>query len=74
MTNRAGVVMGVRLAKSHLADDQFRTVHGRCDACGQISDLEVIDDEYVLCTMCESTITWVRMRLEDDTQVVLTGR
>jgi hypothetical protein len=74
MTGREGVVMGVRLAKSHLADDQFRTVHGRCDACGQVSDLEVIDDEYVLCTMCESTITWVRMSLSDDTEVVLTGR
>lgn len=74
MTGRAGIVMGVRLAKSHLADDQFRTVHGRCDACGQVSDLEVIDEEYVLCTMCESTITWVRMSLPDETEVVLTGR
>lgn len=74
MTGRAGVVMGVRLAKSHLADDQFRTVHGRCDACGQVSDMEVIDAEYVLCTMCESTISWVRLSLSDDTEVVLTGR
>lgn len=74
MTGRAGIVMGVRLAKSHLADDQFRTVHGRCDACGQFSDLEVIDQDYVLCTMCESTITWVRLSLPDETEVVLTGR
>lgn len=74
MTGRAGIVMGVRLAKSHLADDRFRTVHARCDACGQVSDLEVIDEEYVLCTMCESTMTWVRMTLSDETEVVLTGR
>ncbi len=74
MTGRAGIVMGVRLAKSHLADDRFRTVHARCDACGQVSDLEVIDEEYVLCTMCESTMTWVRMTLTDETEVVLTGR
>jgi hypothetical protein len=74
MTDRAGVVMGVRLARSHLADERFETVHARCDACGMTSDLEVIDDSYALCTLCETTNTWVRMKLADDTEVVLTGR
>jgi len=74
MTGRPGVVMGVRLAKSHFADEAFATVHARCEACGRMSDLEVIDERYALCTLCDTTNTWVRMKLPDDTEVVLTGR
>ena len=55
MTGRAGIVMGVRLARSHLADERLETVRARCEACGRISDLEVLDDHYALCTLCEAT-------------------
>jgi hypothetical protein len=72
MTGKAGIVMGVRLARSHLADSSFDTVHALCEACGQVSDLEVIDEDYVLCTLCGTTSSWVRMRLPDETEVVLT--
>ncbi|MDX1646234.1 MAG: hypothetical protein R3304_03730 [Longimicrobiales bacterium] len=72
MTGTPGIVMGVRLAKSHLADDSFETVHARCGACGQLSDLEVLDENYALCTICETTNSWVRMRLPDESEVILT--
>ncbi|MDH3269755.1 MAG: hypothetical protein OEN56_00390, partial [Gemmatimonadota bacterium] len=74
MTGKPGIVMGIRLAKSHLDDDRFETVQARCDACDQISDLEVIDENFALCTLCETTNSWVRMRLPDETEVILTGR
>lgn len=73
-TGRPGIVMGVRLAKSHLADETFETVHARCDACVMVSDLEVIDENFALCTLCETTSRWVRLKLSDDTEVILTGR
>lgn len=74
MTGKAGIVMGVHLAKSHLADEGFETVHARCEACGQVSDLKVIDDDYVVCTLCDTTSGWVRMRLPDESEIVLTRR
>lgn len=72
MTGKSGIVMGVRLARSHLADDSFETVHARCSACGQVSDLEVLDEEFAVCTMCEATNSWVRMKLPDESEVILT--
>ena len=73
-TGKAGIVMGVRLAKSHLNDESFSTVHARCEGCGRISDLEVIDAEFAMCTLCNTTNRWVRMKLADETEVVLTSR
>ena len=73
-TGKTGLVMGVRLAKSHLNDDAFGTVHARCDGCGRTSDLEVIDDDFAMCTLCNTTNRWVRMKLGDQTEVVLTSR
>lgn len=73
MTGKPSIIMGVRLAKSHLADDAFETVHARCEGCGQVSDLEVLDEDHALCTLCETTNRWVRMKLPDETEVVLTG-
>lgn len=72
-TDKAGIVMGVRLAKSHMNDDVFETVHGRCEACGMVSDLKLLDASFAVCTLCESTNRWVRMRLPDDTEIILTG-
>lgn len=72
MTGKSGIIMGVRLARSHLADDSFETVHARCSACGQVSDLEVLDEEFAVCTMCETTNSWVRMKLPDESEVILT--
>lgn len=72
-TGVSGIVMGVRLAKSHLNDASFKVIHARCQGCGQVSDLEVLDDTFALCTLCNSTNRWVMMRLEDGSQVALTS-
>ena len=73
-TGASGVVMGVRLARSHMSDETFRTIRARCDACGQVSDLEIIDANYALCTLCNATSRWVVLRLSDDSEITLTGR
>lgn len=73
-TGKPGIVMGVRLAKSHLNDEAFNTVHARCEGCGEVSDLEVLDDKFALCTLCETTNRWVRMTLPDDSEIILTGQ
>jgi hypothetical protein len=73
-TGSPGIVMGVRLAKSHMSDESFKTIHARCEACGQVSDLEVIDDNYALCTLCNTTTRWVVLKLSDDSEITLTGR
>ena len=73
-TGRPGIVMGVRLAKSHLNDEAFGTVHARCESCGEVSDLEVLDDTFALCTLCNSTNRYVMLKLPDDSEIALTGR
>jgi hypothetical protein len=72
-TGSPGIVMGVRLAKSHLNDASFKTIHARCDGCGQVSDLEVLDDTFALCTLCNTTNRWVVLKLADDSEIALTG-
>ena len=72
-TGKAGIVMGVRLAKSHLNDGAFKTIHARCEACGEISDLEVLGDSLALCPLCNSTVRWVLLDLGDST-IAVTGR
>lgn len=73
-TGKPGIVMGVRLARSHLNDEAFQTVHARCDGCGEVSDLEVLDDTFALCTLCNTTNRWVTLKLGDDSEITLTGR
>ena len=73
-TGKPGIVMGVRLAKSHMNDEAFQTVHARCEGCGEVSDLEVLDDTFALCTLCNTTNRWVKLKLSDDSEIALTGR
>jgi len=72
-TGKPGIVMGVRLAKSHLNDAAFKTIHARCEACGQVSDLEVLDATFALCTLCNTTNRWVMLDL-GDSKIALTRR
>ena len=72
-TGKPGIVMGVRLAKSHLNDDAFDTIHARCDGCGQIVDLEVLDETFALCPLCNTTNRWVMLDV-GDSKIHLTGR
>lgn len=72
-TGKSGIIMGVRLAKSHLNDEAFKTVHARCEACEGVADLEILDDTFALCPLCNTTVRWVLMRLDDGEQVALTS-
>lgn len=73
LTGRPGVVMGMRLAKSHLNDEAFRTLHGECGSCGQFVELEMLDAEHAVCPLCESTNTYVVVDLDDGEAVAVTG-
>ena len=72
-TGKPGIVMGVRLAKSHMNDGAFNTLHARCEGCGQVTDLEVLDGTFALCPLCNTTNRWVRLDLDDST-ITITGR
>jgi len=72
-TGRPGIVMGVRLAKSHMNDSSFKTVHARCEGCGQVSDLEVLDATFALCPLCNTTNRWVTLDL-GESMITVTGR
>ncbi len=72
-TGKPGIVMGVRLAKSHLNDEAFKTIHGRCEACGEISDLEVLDEHFALCPLCNTTNRWVVLKRADGSEVAVVG-
>jgi hypothetical protein len=67
------VVMGVRLARSGLREE-WKTVRAQCEACGQVSDLEVLDMDHAYCTLCGTTNSWMVLELEEDGRVVVTGR
>ena len=73
VTGKPGVVMGVRLAKAHLNDEGFRTVHGECAACGFLAELEVLDEEHAMCPLCNTVVSYVMVALEDGHSVAVTG-
>lgn len=73
VTGKAGIVMGVRLAKSHLNNERFRVTHARCDGCGHVSDLEILDETYAMCTLCDSTNLWATKKLDDGSETTVTG-
>lgn len=70
--DKPGIVMGVRLARSHLREG-WKTIRGACSGCGQTADLEVLDREYAHCPLCDTTNPIVVVRMEDDTLVAITG-
>jgi len=67
------VVMGVRLARSGLREE-WATVRGQCEGCGQVSDLKVLDKDHAFCVLCGSTNTWMILEFDDDGRVAVTGR
>ncbi len=70
LTGRAGIVMGVRLARSHLPHEA-QTVHTTCTACSQLSELEVLDANYAVCALCDSTLRIVMLTLNDETRIIV---
>lgn len=49
------VVMGVRLARSGLKAESWKTVRGVCQGCGETADLEVLSNDYAHCPLCDTT-------------------
>lgn len=73
LTGRPGIVMGVRLARSHMNDAAFQKIHGPCGSCGQTVALEMLDASHAICPECEATNSYVFIDLEDGSAVALTS-
>lgn len=73
LSGSRGVVMGVRLAKSHLNDAAFQAVYGPCGSCGALVGLRMLDDRHAICPECESVNDYVFIDLEDGGAVALTS-
>lgn len=73
LTGRPGVVMGVRLARSHMNDGAFRVVRGECASCGHFGDMERLDDEHAFCPLCNATNTYLMVKLSDGDVVAVTS-
>jgi hypothetical protein len=65
------ILMGVRLAQSGLRPDSFKSVTAPCQDCGVIGELQVIDNQYVLCPSCGSRGRWVRLSVGNEDYVAL---
>ena len=71
LTGRPGLVMGVRLAKSHLPHEA-RTLTAHCDACGQVADMEVLDRTHAVCSVCGSTNEYVIVPVDQTHAIAVT--
>ena len=74
LSGTSGVVMGVRLARSHLRDEAFRRVTTWCEGCQSAREMEVLDGQYAFCPDCGTTNRWVALEGDDDSVVSLTVR
>lgn len=69
----SGIVMGVRLARSGMRpEEDWKVVQGRCQGCGQMVDLEVLDKTYGYCPICGTTNRFVLLELDDETAIAIT--
>jgi hypothetical protein len=65
------ILMAVRLARSGLRPEAFRTHHAPCPDCGETVDLQILDSQYAHCPSCGSRNRWVRLTLGDDDYLAL---
>ncbi len=72
LTGRPGLVMGVRLARSHLPHE-WTTLHGRCDACGAFTELEVVDATHAVCPVCDATNRYLVLPTGEGDALAITG-
>lgn len=74
VTGLPRMVMAVRLARAGLRpEEEWQTVTARCNGCGQVTDMEILDDEYAYCPLCETTNRRIVIRLDEDTFVTMAG-
>jgi hypothetical protein len=68
----AGIVMGVRLARSGLKPiSEWDTVIGVCSGCEEAVELELLDGTYAYCPQCGTTNQWQLIELADEGHVAL---
>jgi hypothetical protein len=65
------IMMGVRLAKSDLRPDAFRTVPGPCPECGETVELKVLNKDFVYCPACGGRSRWLHIELDEEQFVAL---
>jgi hypothetical protein len=65
------MLMAVRLARSGLRPDVFRTVRAPCQDCGVVTDMQMLDNSYAHCPACGSRSRLVRMTIGEDDYVAL---
>lgn len=56
------IVMAVRLARSGLRE-KWPNTRLRCEGCGEVTEMEVLDDSHLLCTVCGTTNPWILLEL-----------
>lgn len=71
LTGRPGMVMGVRLAKSHLPHDA-KMITAHCDACGNVAEMEILDRTHAVCSICESTTAYTIVHIDETHSVTVT--
>ena len=71
LTGRPGMVMGVRLAKSHLPHEA-RMLTAHCESCGMVADMEVLDRTHAVCSLCESTNEYVIVPVDETHAIAVT--
>jgi Zn finger protein HypA/HybF involved in hydrogenase expression len=54
------------------AEGEWKTVHGRCQGCGRMADLEVLDRTYGYCPLCGTTNRFVLLELDEQTAIAIT--
>lgn len=69
LSNVPRFVMGIRLARSGLRPEGWQTIQYQCNACGNTTELQVIDEHHLLCTNCGGTTTCAILELPDGNRI-----
>lgn len=64
-------VMALRLAKSELRERPFSTTKYPCQGCGQETEMQILDQQDLYCTVCGTMNHWIAFELADQRFVTL---
>jgi len=65
------MLMAVRLARSGLRPEAFKTFRAPCQDCGATVDMQLLDANHAHCPACGSRSRWVRMTLGEEDFIAL---
>jgi hypothetical protein len=63
------ILMGVRLARSDLSPETWRTVQAPCEGCNSVQELQVLDRTHAHCPACGTINQFLILRLDDGAYV-----